>query len=273
MRNGAEGLLRAIAAHPAEETPRAMFLDWCEESAGTVKCPRCRGKGHFSGLRPKLVLGKPGAPDFGWWDCDKCGGTGRRPNGLAQWAEFIRVQCEREQIEAIAHTCRPNPRGGPDEWQTTCPACGACDAADDLRQREFELLTTLAERLAVPALHALWPGASHDVNFDGRVVSVVGGMRNGAVVFRQGHVAEVECTFSTWSSGGPLVVRSHPVERVGISDMPIFPSGGNYTFYVGGLGRFPRKYWRRLPTERAARAALSAACIDLAKSAPAPSNS
>lgn len=56
----------------------------------------------------------------------------------------------------------------------------------------------------------------------------------------------------------------HPITRVRISDAKAFPSGGNRTYYLGGLGWFPKKYWsslENLPSERAVIDATSAVCV------------
>lgn len=68
---------------------------------------------------------------------------------------------------------------------------------------------------------------------------------------------------------GPRLAQAWPIERVEVTDAVIHRSGGNDTYYVGGLGRFPKEFWRALEGHRtasAARAALSAACIQWARS-------
>lgn len=68
---------------------------------------------------------------------------------------------------------------------------------------------------------------------------------------------------------GPRLAQAWPVERVEVTDAVIHRSGGNDTYYVGGLGRFPKEFWRALEGHRtasAARAALSAAYIQWARS-------
>lgn len=67
----------------------------------------------------------------------------------------------------------------------------------------------------------------------------------------------IDTIFSQW-----------PIGNVKISDAVIHPSGGNASFYLGGLGIFPKEYWRRLdglnsPSE--VRAALSEVCVDLGR--------
>lgn len=67
----------------------------------------------------------------------------------------------------------------------------------------------------------------------------------------------------------PAIAQAWPVERVEVTDAVIHRSGGNDTYYVGGLGRFPKEFWRALEGHRtasAARAALSAALIRWARS-------
>ncbi len=57
---------------------------------------------------------------------------------------------------------------------------------------------------------------------------------------------------------GAEIVARHPVERVEFTDAVIHPSGGNDTYYVGGLGMWPREEWSRLENHRSRSSALSA---------------
>lgn len=100
---------------------------------------------------------------------------------------------------------------------------------------------------------------------------------------RQWMVYDSACPDSRWSvcpvccgtgriaGVGPTVVACQPVTKVVVTDAAIHQSGGNDTYYVGGLGVFPRKYWSRLeglPSRAAALAALSAALIAWARQPP-----
>lgn len=67
---------------------------------------------------------------------------------------------------------------------------------------------------------------------------------------------------------GPRLAQRWPIERVEVTDAVIHPSGGNSTYYVGGLGIFPKEFWRRLDGHRTpsdACAALSDALIQWAR--------
>lgn len=127
-----------------------------------------------------------------------------------------------------------------------------------------------------------------------------------ALIVRRGFPAVVRCTLAEWRGGacgcengsvdtggstpwgepinqqcpdchgtgrtpgiGPRLAQAWPVERVEVTDAVIHRSGGNDTYYVGGLGVFPKEFWRGLEGHRtiaSARAALSAACLALARS-------
>lgn len=114
-------------------------------------------------------------------------------------AEFIRVQIEREAVESIEHTCRPHPDGGPDEGETECAACGAHWVAEDLRNREREILERIAERVAVPILDTLWPHTAQQVGWDGVVTAFPTGQRAGGHVrFRRGFLWGVTCAAPKW---------------------------------------------------------------------------
>lgn len=92
-------------------------------------------------------------------------------------------------------------------------------------------------------------------------------------VSRRGFVAEIALPLVAFLEHAGAVFASHPVERVTISDAVIHPSGGNDTYYVGGLGQFPKEYWGRLenlPTPASARDAILVACLAFGREAAKP---
>jgi len=88
----------------------------------------------------------------------------------------------------------------------------------------------------------------------------------GMGVVGRGFVGEVHLSDEIFFASAERLFRAHPITRVVVtSGMPIYPSGGNDWFFVGGLGRFPIHYWRRLdshPTRRNAEVARSRVCVD-----------
>lgn len=113
-----------------------------------------------------------------------------------EWADFIRVQCEREQVEGIEHTCRPHPDGGPDIGETECPACGAHWAADELRNREFDLMGRIASRVAGPLIQEIWGTREFVAGWDGVVEPM--GHGPGSIQFRRGFLWGVACDAPRW---------------------------------------------------------------------------
>lgn len=92
---------------------------------------------------------------------------------------------------------------------------------------------------------------------------------NGFYV-RRGFVDQIVLPFESFKDEVKRgLFTRQPITQVIISDgMPIFPSSGNNTYYVGNLGWFPQKYWNRLDglhSERAAKDARSQACVDWAR--------
>lgn len=77
-----DALIRAVLTHPHEDTPRLIFADFLDETAGAVTCPTCDGSGE--------VDGGPHDPDR---PCPNCRGAGTVPDGHRERAAFIRVQC------------------------------------------------------------------------------------------------------------------------------------------------------------------------------------
>lgn len=87
--------LLAIAAEPGEDTPRLAYADWLDEQEpARAKCPKCKGEGIYRGLQER-----PHVPNFGWWKCEPCDGTGTTlDTSRRDRAEFIRSQIELAQL-------------------------------------------------------------------------------------------------------------------------------------------------------------------------------
>lgn len=228
--------INAILTDPSSDTLRLIFADWLEEQ------------------------------------------------GESPYSNFIRVQCELAHCERV--------RGD-------CPDFTASRTVIDndiirLRQREAALLYKLAPMEPFDHERTSW----HGLKIGQSAITLV--LKKGgpvALKFRRGFVAEITCTLADWIGGkpcnvchdgftipanlctycggtgrlpgyGPAIVAAHPVEKVVITDAVIHASGGNDTYYVGGLGRLPQQYWSQLeglPSRGAAVAALSDALIAWAK--------
>jgi uncharacterized protein (TIGR02996 family) len=184
--------------------------------------------------------------------------------GEPEAAELVRLQSRLAELEELTSG----------DWHGTGLCAGHCRLCPE----EKELLERRTDIVAVNSprwFPAAWrttarPDCFPDPGMPPRF------SRPGIVFLRRGLAAEVSCDFSSWRDGGSALVR-HPlacVQRVTLADMPVHMSRGNMTYYVGGLGRFPREYWDsldRLPSERAALSAISAAALAWAWSAaPVP---
>lgn len=221
------GLLRAILESPDDDTPRLVMADWLDE----------RGDG------------------------------GR--------AEFIRLQCRIAAIEAVCSCGRcVRRRGG---GQHTNGPCGVDQERDELpggrskqaflRRREKELLAPYAEAWAVAGLDGERWGAAADA----KGVSLHhwedlqhGPIASVDVAFRRGFVDSITLSLADFEAHAKAAFAAHPVVKMTLSDALIHPSGGNNTYFVGGLGRFPKEYWdglQNLPTRQAALDALSRAAV------------
>lgn len=231
-------LLREIAANPAADVLRLAFADAIEERDGP---------------------------------------------GDEAWAVFVRVQVWASQCE-VCHGERTFRYG--DYF------CSNCQPHYD---RERELWPAVRPVFAADGVNlwrGQWPG---------------GNTATPAALVSRGFVSHVRCTLAEWWGGeckacwgqgwranhgsdhpiidaitcptchgsgrtpgiGPRLAQAWPVERVEVTDAVIHRSGGNDTYYVGGLGRFPKEFWRALEGHRtasAARDALSAASIQWARS-------
>lgn len=81
---------RDVLSDPIGDGPRLEYARVCEEWAGEVECEgKCKGyivPGHYP---DDIWLRKPT-----WLPCPDCSGSGRVPDGRADRAAFVRVQCE-----------------------------------------------------------------------------------------------------------------------------------------------------------------------------------
>lgn len=296
--------LASIRASPADDLPRLAWCDWLEETAGWVRCPKCKGTGVC------LFIACPACKVNDPTSLNGERGTGRASDGRRERAEFCRVQCERNRRE-LAHLPADDPCTCHNITFGTADYCGACQRRStpliDLRRRERELLVAHGCGWFAPA--------------DGWAVSAVAVLDSEVpgVVVRRGFVAEVRTTLTDWCGGGecgrcrgdghflnwdmasdttrrghdcpacdgtgrtigigPAVVSEHPVERVVLTDRePGEDNGGWFWREMRGGGYFPsdippevfaadpRSMSALHPHRDAALDALSAALILHAKS-------
>lgn len=205
-------------------------------------------------------------------------------NGEPERADFIRVQCEivkgrrpdlwmwsreREILETHHDTLFPPPVGysrttvtlsGPQDGSLAWIASGAAGRLINFTvDRGF--IASVRAPLAVLIGGECWrcggDGRAHGAD---RPFEWSDNVDYGKCVVCHG----------TGRTPGVLreLLRREPLgpEGIKVTDMPIFPSGGNSTYYVGGLGRLPQEYWRQLdslPTKSAASLALSRAVYQL----------
>jgi hypothetical protein len=275
-------LLAAILADPGEDLHRLAYADWLDENP-TVICPECEGG------NPQRNVREDGGR---WvWDCPVCNGGKSAPDSRADRAAFIRAQCW-----LAAHPSCGSCTGN--QWAAGeyCPECREREP----HRRQVEKLMTDDNRAAWFAV----PGLGVQLEGDGSTLFwwvQPNGPRIEAAVSR-GFVSAVTADFTPlfgtpceFCSGlghfqtsgscsecprcrgprglgtgrvgcvaGALFAR-HPIGRVDLTDLPIHKSGGNDTYFVGGLGRFPRAYWSSLDglsSPRAAEAARSAAACE-----------
>lgn len=202
-----EAALQRVLAEPASDERRLEYAEALERTEG-IKCPECLGAGSINmGLADAFCTtcsGRIWVPGGGYWR-----GTGT----VCPRAEFVRVQVELAQVEAIEHDC-----GKAGEWESTCPACGAYGAAEELRRRERELRQRYAPIwFALPdlAVASVWDHPPEvrwceaDDHHEG--VDVVTGDT------RRGFLDSVTLPWEAWRLHGPAIVRRHPVTRVALA--------------------------------------------------------
>ena len=236
-------LMRAVLDHPHDDLPRLAYADWLEENAETAACGRCGGDRERSWQEP--VYG-----GFVTVSCPSCGGTGYVADARAERAEFIRVQCE------LARIGNPHP-DSPKGSMCGDPAC-PCIRRWPLGVRERKVW-------AGHGRAAEWfPDIGMAVTI-GQSVSDAAERAGLRVAFiRRGFVEAVTLPLATFREHAAALFAAHPLLEVRLSDAVVYPSGGNDTYYLGGLGWFPVKYWGRLenlPSRLAVLDAASAVCV------------
>lgn len=66
----------------------------------------------------------------------------------------------------------------------------------------------------------------------------------------RGFVLTIEGQLWVLLDHGAPIVAENPVSHIYVTGTTIYKSGGNDTYYVGGLGQLPSKYWRQLEGHR-----------------------
>lgn len=254
-----ERLLRAIAAEPDEDTPRLAFADLVEEEGDPE--------------RGAFIRAHVGASAAAVWDAPKGPKKSDSPGDYytmscpGRWVpsigpgDFLRFENEGPRFGRPIAAVRHGGVGEKTEVEFGLPVVLPAATVDPWRRGvERERASSLwranfaewfddVNRIVTPKLSPLW--------IDDRII--------------RGFVESITTTCPLWLAHGPAVVRAHPtVREVRLSDVVIYESGGNMTYYVGGLGRFPREYWSRLdnlPSLKAARDAISSVCLELATAA------
>lgn len=229
-------LLAAALESPADDTPRLVAADWLDEHAGTVACPRCTPKSYDHGLG-WLLAGGSGSAYF-HIPCTECGGNSSRnggiltadgsnrgsgtvPDGRADRAELIRVQCELGRSDPTKPV-RPSTVGI--LARAAIPFGGAVAAQQRMdryaaeldvyaeqmgrraayRRRERELL------MQTPAVHQ-WLGPALALTVAGEPVEEW---------FSRGFVSRVHARLADWQQHAPALLAAHPLERVEVADVP-----------------------------------------------------
>lgn len=137
-------LLRAVRAAGGDDLERLKLADWLDERAGAVACPKCEGRttidvpNRSDEAKYKIIGYKNTHPyiPIAIAECPRCSGTGRVGDGLAQRAEFIRVQCRIAAITTELKDADSPPDLSDNCEITDCP----CQERDTLRRRERDLL-------------------------------------------------------------------------------------------------------------------------------------
>ena len=191
-------LLAAVLERPAEDAPRLAYADWLDERAEAVACPKCEKKPHEVNHPPGMMFVGWG---HGWQPCPDCSGSGSVPDGRAERAEFVRVQCALARMPHCGETTESGIAGG---VRAGCPWCEQA---------------TRAWRLYLLNCRNWFPNPSgrewrwHCSVWDGRFAG-------SGWLMRRGFVAEARLTLADWTRHAPALLAAHPLERVEVADAP-----------------------------------------------------
>lgn len=210
-----DALLNAILANPEQDLPRLVYADFLEENDGlTGVCKECNGAAKITDFERHVFVGKY-LPS--WWHtathdarnrvsyCFFCQGSGKVSNLFAERAEFIRLMCD-------------------------IPSGKSVRRVRELHNRN----------------HYLW----FPTGLESSLYKLTG--NNPSHVITRGFISEVQCPIGWWVGetcgvcdgtghsfgelwgsqndcaycgglggtvvNGPVMVKSHPVDRVTLTD-------------------------------------------------------
>lgn len=282
------GLLAAIIDNPADDTARLAYTDWLEENAIAVTCDTCGGKGwKESRYRAGLEIGEE-YDCVSHAACQKCHGKKVTSDGRAERAEFIRLQCEldikkrecdlidadkfyreREYGKIEKRIAELIAMHNPSDWFTISVSdtkrATVCRWRKDAKGFGLFLDKTEAKFFISRGFIHTVRGSLEDLR--GKECRTCSGRGKVQLQERGANWSEKCGACRGFGVAGGLLIeimRTNPVEVVDVTDIVIYPSGGNMAYYLAGLGIFPSHYWSRLeshPSERAVRQALSSVLI------------
>lgn len=228
-----QALLQAILAEPKEDTPRLVYADWLDENAGTVECPKCKGR-TTSGF-----TGASGKQYISW--CDHCSGSGRVPDGRAARAEFIRVQVELATYFRLVNGVKHYH-----DVDSTEANAVRMKRVVELERRERDLLDAHEFAWAKPVCDYGWQANSTwvpDCEWE----------------FRRGFVSSISCLWTSWCQHSDEILKQQPIEKVRLTSGP--PS-------LTTVENLPNRFVTIYMEERGRRASITVSRVELAAAGP-----
>ena len=227
--------VRAIRANPEDDDPRLQCADWLDEHAGTVPCDWCRGTGED---RPPEPVKTPDGRTFVYTGplgpCPKCKGSRYQSDGVAERAEFVRLQVELARIPEV-------PKGERFERVRGLADRGHSDYLWRLGFQSFVRSDIYPSATSVP--RALY--------VRGFVESVTCAaalwLAHGDTLYAREPVVRVELTtplnaqfgpIRRWSEDGPFGVTTHKATWLAACEGPGVPCGQTVTL---GPNRSPEE--------------------------------
>lgn len=222
-----EQLYASIVAAPDDDTVRLAYADHLDEQDDHDRAEFIRVQVAIDGVPLRR---SPEMPYVEWERQKK-----RADELLAAHPEWRDCPCPRCEGDGKAHGS-----DRPFDGVAACPVCGGTGdlLRVDRRHEDITLTETSCQR-------------PHQ--------------------FARGFIDSVTLTFREMFryepyrilEGVPMplllaLVRSLPLTRVYLSDVVVHPSGGNDTYYVGGLGLLPSRHWHELQNHRTPQAARDA---------------
>lgn len=231
--------LAKIIDSPDDDLLRLVYADWLQEHDKKESvCPECNGNGRISTLQETM-------------GCTHCStgpytqGPGIIPgNGLAERAEFIRVQIELAKY-------LPVKTGGLTQWSSDQAGSDAIRDENPAREKLERRLITLLETGKICPY-----GEQFDFGYSPGRITIEAHIGSATWFFGlvYGLIEIAECPLQSWLTHDPSIVREHPIQKVVCTDKEPLEGDGSSDWFKRGTYH----WWRGIESNQERRYVIGA---------------